>query len=124
MVGYADLDPYGSWQQLPDYGPVWFPHEVATDWVPYGDGYWTNVGGWGITWVDYAPWGYAPFHYGRWAWDRYVGWLWVPGTDWAPAWVAWQQGDGYIGWAPLPPADFALPPKRTPPRRIPAGEGW
>ncbi len=48
MVGYADLDPYGSWQQLPDYGAVWFPHEVATDWAPYSDGYWTNVGGWGI----------------------------------------------------------------------------
>ena len=33
-----------------------------------------------------------------------VGWLWVPGTDWGPAWVSWQHGDGYVGWAPLPPA--------------------
>ena len=25
MVGYADLDEYGSWQTYPEYGPVWFP---------------------------------------------------------------------------------------------------
>ena len=34
------------------------------------------------------------------------GWLWIPGTEWAPAWVAWRSDDGddgYVGWAPLPP---------------------
>jgi hypothetical protein len=65
MVGYADLDEYGTWQASPEYGPVWYPTAVAADWAPYRDGYWTNVGGWGSTWVDAAPWGYAPFHYGR-----------------------------------------------------------
>jgi hypothetical protein len=57
----------------------------------------------GWTWVSDEPFGWATYHYGRWAWDSQVGWLWVPGTDWAPAWVAWQQGNGYVGWAPLPP---------------------
>jgi len=115
MVGYADLDEHGSWQSYPDYGNVWFPTTVAPGWAPYSDGYWTNVGGWGPTWVDNAPWGYAPFHYGRWA---RVGarWGWVPGgyvarPIWAPALVAWVGGPGWglsvrqgapvYGWVPL-----------------------
>src|SRR5262249_44023310 len=32
------------------------------------------------------------------------GWIWVPRTEWAPAWVAWRSGAGYVGWAPLPPS--------------------
>jgi hypothetical protein len=115
MVGYAPLDQYGTWQQYPDYGPVWFPNDVAPGWAPYSDGYWVSVGGWGYTWVDYAPWGYAPFHYGRWA---YVGgrWGWCPGRlvarpVWAPALVAWHGGARWMvsagagapvyGWVPL-----------------------
>ena len=31
------------------------------------------------------------------------GWLWVPGYEWAPAWVSWRKSDDYVGWAPLPP---------------------
>jgi hypothetical protein len=62
MVGAADLDQYGTWSQVPEYGAVWYPSDVGTDWAPYRNGYWTEVGAWGPTWVDYAPWGYAPFH--------------------------------------------------------------
>ena len=87
------------WQTTPDYGAVWFPNVVAPDWAPYRDGYWTDVGGWGPTWVDSAPWGYAPFHYGRWA---FIGgrWGWCPGgyvarPVWAPALVAWYGGPGW-----------------------------
>lgn len=115
MVGYADLDEHGSWQTYPEYGAVWFPTAVAPGWAPYSDGYWTDVGGWGPTWVDRAPWGYAPFHYGRWAW---IGgrWGWAPGgyvarPIWAPALVAWVGGPGWglsvrhgapvYGWVPL-----------------------
>jgi Family of unknown function (DUF6600)/FecR protein len=115
MVGYADLDQYGSWQTYPEYGPVWFPTSVAADWAPYRYGRWTSLPAWGWTWVDDAPWGYAPFHYGRWA---YVGgrWGWCPGTYvrkpvWAPALVAWYGGSGWgvsashgapvYGWVPL-----------------------
>jgi hypothetical protein len=35
--------------------------------------------------------------------DPVYGWIWVPGDEWAPAWVSWHYGDGYVGWAPLPP---------------------
>jgi hypothetical protein len=49
------------------------------------------------------PWGWAAYHYGRWYFDPRYGWVWVPGTEWAPAWVSFYQGGGYVGWAPLPP---------------------
>ena len=115
MVGAADLDQYGTWSQVPEYGAVWYPSDVGADWAPYRNGYWTEVGAWGPTWVDYAPWGYAPFHYGRWA---HVGgrWGWCPGAYvarplWAPALVGWAGGSGWslsatvgapvYGWVPL-----------------------
>jgi hypothetical protein len=115
MVGAVELDDYGTWQNDPDYGAVWYPSQVAADWTPYRDGYWIQSGGWGLTWVDFAPWGYAPFHYGRWA---HVGgrWGWCPGgyvarPYWAPALVAWYGGPGWsysisagtpvYGWVPL-----------------------
>src|SRR6185295_18713309 len=41
--------------------------------------------------------------YGRWYQDPEIGWAWVPGNDWAPSWVSWQEGSDYVGWAPLPP---------------------
>ena len=115
MVGYADLDHYGAWETYPEYGNVWFPTEVAPGWAPYSDGYWTNVGGWGNTWVDAAPWGYAPSHYGRWVWFG-RRWCWCPGRApthpaWAPAMVAWVGGNAWgaslgnrgpvYGWVPL-----------------------
>src|SRR5665213_780814 len=113
MVGYADLARYGAWQSNPDYGNVWYPSNVAPGWAPYSDGYWTTVSGFGLTWVDRAPWGYAPFHYGRWTHIR-GRWGWLPGTYvarpvWAPALVAWTGGEVSIGvsggavygWVPL-----------------------
>ena len=115
MVGYAELDQYGSWEDNPMYGGVWYPAAVAPDWAPYQDGYWTSVGAWGLTWVDAAPWGYAPSHYGRWV--RVKGrWGWCPGAHvarphWAPALVGWYGGAGWgitanggapvYGWVPL-----------------------
>ena len=115
MVGHADLDEFGSWQTVPEYGAVWFPTTVAVGWAPYRFGRWSWVGGWGWTWVDDAPWGYAPFHYGRWG---YIGgrWGWAPGgfvarPVWSPAMVAWYGGGGWsfsvsfgapvFGWVPL-----------------------
>jgi hypothetical protein len=115
MVGAAELDDYGAWETAPDYGAVWYPANVPADWAPYSTGYWTEVGVWGPTWVDAAPWGYAPFHYGRWAHIR-GRWGWCPGgyvarPVWAPALVGWVGGPGWrypgiqggpvYGWVPL-----------------------
>jgi hypothetical protein len=117
VPGYSDLDENGSWDQEPDYGPVWYPAQVDPGWAPYSDGYWNYIGPWGWTWVDYAPWGFAPYHYGRWA---YIGgrWGWCPGPYYAypvygPAFVGWLGGGfGFsfgwgrgpcVGWFPLGP---------------------
>ncbi len=99
---YDSLAPYGSWVAVAGYGEVWVPH-VAAWWRPYTEGRWAYTDeGW--TWVGTESWGWAAYHYGRWYWDAEYGWAWVPGTVWAPAWVAWRSGGGQIGWAPLPPS--------------------
>ena len=77
VIGYEDLDAYGSWRIQPGYGPVWFP-AVDASWAPYRAGHWAWIEPWGWTWVDDAPWGFAPAHYGRWAYLN-GGWGWVPG---------------------------------------------
>lgn len=77
VVGYEDLDDYGAWQPTPDYGYVWFPGGVAVGWAPYHYGHWAYIAPWGYTWVDDQPWGFAPFHYGRWV-SINGAWGWVP----------------------------------------------
>ena len=67
MTGYEDLDRNGTWSDDPEYGHVWAPTNVASDWAPYRYGRWVWVEPYGWTWIDDAPWGFAPFHYGRWA---------------------------------------------------------
>src|SRR6185436_9381668 len=88
---------------------------VDAGWVPYSEGYWTNDYPYGPTWVSSEPWGYAPYHYGRWA---NVGnqWYWVPdGVNttpaYAPALVAFVPLDdaNQIGWVPLAPGDPYAP---------------
>lgn len=102
IPGYQDLDANGTWRSDPSYGPVWVPNSVSADWAPYRQGHWAWQDPWGWTWIDDAPWGFAPYHYGRWA---YVGsqWAWVPGPmavgappAYAPALVAFV-GDGGSG---------------------------
>ncbi|MDE2219029.1 MAG: FecR domain-containing protein [Gammaproteobacteria bacterium] len=129
VVGYEELDGYGDWVVDPSYGSVWMPQVVAIDWAPYRFGHWVWIGVWGWTWIDDAPWGFAPCHYGRWVHlDR--GWAWAPGPrDWhrpvfAPALVAWR-GDRYprrdagneraphVGWVPLGYNEVYEPPFRA-----------
>lgn len=99
---YYELAPYGDWVPTPNYGTVWVPN-AGPDFQPYATaGRWV-VTEYGNTWASDYPWGWAPFHYGRWYYDDYYGWAWVPGYDWAPAWVSWRSGNGYYGWAPLGP---------------------
>jgi hypothetical protein len=99
---YDSLAPYGNWYASADFGYVWRPAHVSIGWRPYVDGRWvhTDVG---FTFVSSDAWGWCPYHYGRWYLDPYYGWVWVPGYEWAPAWVSFYEGPGWIGWAPLPP---------------------
>ena len=111
MVGYSDLDDYGTWSEQPDYGSVWTPNDVDPGWAPYSDGSWNYVGPWGWTWVGYEPWGFAPFHYGRWNWFGSY-WGWCPGPIYGrpfygPAFVGFLGGGFGFGfgfghaWFPL-----------------------
>jgi hypothetical protein len=123
VIGSADLDDYGGWSDVPEYGHVWYPTQVEAGWAPYRDGHWAWVDPWGWTWVDNAAWGFAPFHYGRWV---YAGsrWGWCPGPVavrpvYAPALVAFVGGAGFgigvgintgpVGWFPLGPRDVYVP---------------
>jgi hypothetical protein len=129
-TGSHDLDSYGRWSEVPDYGSVWFP-AAGPDWVPYRDGRWVYEPYYGWTWVSYEPWGWAPYHYGR--WFVYGGnWGWWPGPVyggyypvWAPAYVSffgfggggWGVGVGFgfgggfgsVGWLPCGPGDRFFP---------------
>jgi len=96
MTGYEDLDDNGDWSYVAGYGECWRPRAVVVGWAPYHYGHWAYVGPWGWTWVEDEPWGFAPFHYGRWAFVN-SGWFWVPGPVvvrpvWAPAMVAFVGG--------------------------------
>ncbi|BDG02999.1 DUF6600 domain-containing protein [Anaeromyxobacter oryzae] len=92
----------GEWITFAPYGTVWRPLHVGPGWRPYyhGEWIWTDEG-W--LWTTDEPWGWATYHYGRWVHDPVLGWLWIPGFEWAPAWVAWRMGGGVVGWAPLWP---------------------
>lgn len=132
-TGYEDLDRYGNWETTSEYGAVWYPRTVAADWAPYRVGRWTWVDPWGWTWVDSAPWGYAPFHYGRWV-MHHQRWCWAPGTVvarpvWAPAMVGWVGGSNWsvsfssgaapaVGWFPLAPHEVYVPSYRVSPAYI------
>ncbi len=123
MIGYADLDSYGTWRTVSNYGAVWVPSRVDAEWAPYRYGHWNWVEPWGWTWIDDAPWGFAPFHYGRWAHVDNRYWAWVPGPRnaapvYAPALVAFVGGDGFrvsasggagVAWFPLAPGEIYRP---------------
>lgn len=100
---YTKLEPYGEWLETENYGYVYRPREASRgDWRPYTNGQWAYTdAGW--TWISDEPFGWAAYHYGRWTRLRNVGWVWVPGNEWAPAWVSWRKGGEFVGWAPLPP---------------------
>ena len=104
---YDSLSSHGSWFETADYGYVWQPVAVRdSNWRPYSRGRWIcSDRGW--NWVSEEPFGWATYHYGRWALLRGRGWIWVPGSEWAPSWVSWRENDSHIGWAPLPPETLA-----------------
>jgi hypothetical protein len=138
-IGYADLDDYGAWRTVPEYGAVWVPR-VSAEWVPYRTGHWVWINPWGWTWVDDEPWGFAPFHYGRWVnlpaggpASPAGGWAWVPGRVvarpvYAPALVAFVGGSNWhvsltagstpVGWFPLAPREVYVPTYRVSPTYV------
>ena len=136
MTGAEDLDRNGRWEATGEFGTVWIPYAVNAGWAPYRDGRWVWTNHWGWSWVDDAPWGFAPFHYGRWV--QWGGrWCWSPGQYvarpvYAPALVGWVGGPRVSvgisinlgnrrdppprqGWYPLAPREAYLPSYRHSP---------
>ncbi len=118
IYGAEDLDAYGTWTDVPEYGYVWQPY-VAAGWAPYRMGRWVWLDWYGWSWVSYDPWGWAPYHYGRW-FNYGNRWCWWPGAYrhphyyWSPGLVAFFGWGGYsgvhvgigfgnVGWVPLAP---------------------
>ncbi len=124
VSGLAALDAAGKWQAVGGYGEVWVPSALPADWAPYRDGHWRWVAPWGWTWIDEEAWGFAPSHYGRWAFVE-QHWAWVPGgyaahPVYAPATVAFlgtpgvglsfAEGTGpAVAWFPLAPGEVYWP---------------
>jgi len=131
VVGAPELDPYGTWSQDASYGPVWYPTVTVSNWAPYRYGHWSWIAPWGWTWIDDAPWGFAPFHYGRWT---MIGtrWAWVPGRMaprpvYSPALVVFLGGGAgqfsvgagpAVGWYPLAPGEAWWPWYHASPRYV------
>lgn len=126
VIGYQQLEGHGEWRQDPTHGPVWFPYVSSPQWAPYRHGQWSWIAPWGWTWIDESPWGFAPFHYGRWA-QFGSRWAWVPGAIgprpvYSPALVVFVGGtaDGGrfalsvgsgpgVAWYPLAPGEYWRP---------------
>lgn len=94
---------YGEWLWDDLYGYVWRPFidngAYPWGWSPYYYGRWSHVGG-QMFWVPDEPWGWVPYHLGIWQWDKKRGWVWLPGSMFAPAWVTWDFYFGYACWRP------------------------
>jgi hypothetical protein len=126
MPGAAALAANGDWERS-EIGAIWYPKNLPAGWTPFRDGSWRYLQPWGWTWIDAAPWGFAPSHYGRWAriGDR---WGWVPGsgdavTRFVPATVAFLGTPGIglsyaggfgpaVAWFPLAPGETYWPPDK------------
>ena len=106
---YSNL--YGEWVWDSLYGYVWRPSSndlyPAGSWRPYYLGQWREVSG-QLFWVPQESWGWVPYHLGLWIWNKKQGWLWIPGSAFSPAWVAWNFHMGYCCWRPWSLWDWYL----------------
>ena len=94
---------YGEWLWDEFYGYVWRPFVdngmYPWGWKPYFAGRWSYSGG-HMFWVPQEPWGWIPYHLGIWQWDKKHGWVWLPGSMFAPAWATWDFYFGFACWRP------------------------
>ena len=112
---YADDFNFGMffvWKPSPDLAVTVSAGEPAV-YTPYTNGQWVNTND---GWYFKAPTPYeeTTCHYGRWAYSPALGWVWLPGRVWSPAWVQWRENDNYIAWAPVPPSVYIVNNVLTP----------
>lgn len=96
------LAKFGTFVEHAKYGEVWIPSVTPQGWHPYPACNWVYTKyGWHFD--DKTAWGEIVHHYGRWAHDAKLGWVWVAGEEFSPAWVVWKTNDKWVGWAPMLP---------------------
>lgn len=106
-VFYDDLVEYGDWVLIEPYGFVFRPRVNFVAWRPYLEGWWQPSDPFGWVWISDEPFGWITYHYGTWFYDRFQGWVWLPGYEWGPAWVAWANAGDWYGWTPLGPPGYS-----------------
>ncbi len=94
---------YGEWVWDDFCGYVWRPfyndYYPWGSWQPYYYGSWREING-QLFWVPEEKWGWVPYHLGVWMWNKKYGWIWIPGSAFAPSWAAWDFTMGYYSWRP------------------------
>lgn len=117
--GWADLDAYGNWYDIPGEGQVWQPEQASDPgFDPYGYGSWVYYPTSGYVWVSSYPWGWTPFRCGNWNYYNNFGWGWQS--------TGCGIGGGWGGWGGVyvrvqhPPRGYHFPIRPTPGR----GNGW
>jgi len=104
---------YGEWLWDDVFGYVWRPFidngAYPWGWQPYFYGQWAQYGG-QMFWVPREPWGWIPYHLGVWHWSKKIGWVWLPGSMFAPAWATWDFYFGYACWRPWGLYDWMVGP--------------
>ena len=100
--GISDLDYYGHFVNVAGCGRLWRPYLASAAWDPFTNGTWVWYPGAGYSWVSPYPWGWTPYHSGRWEYCS-TGWGWRPGKKWKT-----------IQNPPKPP--HGIPPERPRPR--------
>jgi hypothetical protein len=90
---------------------VWRPAAAVNDvsWMPFSRGEWlyTSENGWYFHDPAVEPVNLT-YHYGRWWNSPSMGWVWMPGKAWSPAWVTWRESDVALAWAPVPPTVYVV----------------
>ena len=106
---HADDVSFGAffvWKPAPNLA-VGMAAGEPVEYRPYSNGQWVYTSnGWYFRAASEPE--EITHHYGRWVYSPDMGWLWVPGRDWAPAWVDWREEDEYIAWTPIPPSVYIV----------------
>jgi hypothetical protein len=102
----ADIDfgwsVFYVWKPSPNLAIGISAGEPYPAYVPYTNGRWV-YSDYGWYFRAATPCEEITHHYGRWAFVPSEGWIWIPGSVWAPAWVSWEDNDDYVAWTPCTP---------------------
>jgi hypothetical protein len=99
---------HGSWVWTTSKQHAWRPHlSSAPGWRPYLQGRFSAAQGRAF-WVADEPWGWVPYHLGFWDLDDDAGWVWLPGSTFAPAWVSWSHCNDLHAWSAFGPGAWRL----------------